>query len=248
MAQALLQTYGAELRHFLTRRVDCAETAAALTQETVHLLAHKGDEENAVRTRTNLYRIAETLLRHHGRPEQSGDGSRYPSQRSETDCLNIFLRHRLALIGYATKITGSRDLADDIVQEAWLRLERTAARGGPDHPLAYLYRIVRNLAFDGHRKSGRESQVIRHVDFVHLSERADDAPTPERAMIAKSELERVRMAMADLPERTRKALEMHRFGGLKLREIASELGVSITLAHRLVAEGVEHCKRSLAKD
>ena len=213
----------------------------------MHLLAYEGDEENAVRTRTNLYRIAETLLRDHGRQEQAGDSGEERSQENQTDCLDIFLRHRLALIGYATKITGNRDLADDIVQEAWLRLERAAARELPDHPLAYLYRIVRNLAFDDHRKSGRESQIVRHVDFVDLSKRPDDAPTPERAIIAKSELERVRMAMAELPERTRKALEMHRFGGFKLREIASELGVSITLAHRLVAEGVDHCKRSLEK-
>ena len=52
-------------------------------------------------------------------------------------------------------------------------------------------------------------------------------------------------AIAELPERTRIALEMHRFGGCKLKEIAAALGISIPLAHILVAEGVQHCKRRL---
>ena len=41
--------------------------------------------------------------------------------------------------------------------------------------------------------------------------------------------------MAELPERTRVALEMHRFGGFKLREIAAHLGISVTVTHELIA-------------
>jgi len=51
--------------------------------------------------------------------------------------------------------------------------------------------------------------------------------------------------MAELPERTQIALEMHRLGGCKLREIADRLGISVGLAHGLVAEGIEHCRRRL---
>jgi RNA polymerase sigma-70 factor (ECF subfamily) len=38
---------------------------------------------------------------------------------------------------------------------------------------------------------------------------------------------------------------MHRFGGAKLREIAAELGVSVTVAHELVVTGVAHCRSRL---
>ena len=48
--------------------------------------------------------------------------------------------------------------------------------------------------------------------------------------------------MAELPERTRVALEMHRFGGFKLREIAAHLGISVTVAHELIAQAVAHCR------
>ncbi len=46
--------------------------------------------------------------------------------------------------------------------------------------------------------------------------------------------------MAELPERTRVALEMHRFGGFKLREIAAHLGVSVTVDARADCRGVSH--------
>ena len=52
-------------------------------------------------------------------------------------------------------------------------------------------------------------------------------------------------ALGDLPERTRIACEMHRFGGAKLREIAIYLKISVPLAHKLVADGIDHCRERL---
>ena len=164
----------------------------------------------------------------------------------DTSTLGLFMRHRRALVDYADTIVGSRAQAEDLVQEAWLRFEKAGRHRPLDHPAAYLYRIVRNLALDVRRQIGRERTVMSTADFdAAAAARADDAPGPERAAISKNELERVLAAMAELPERTRIALEMHRFGGCKLREIAAALGVSIPLAHILVAEGVQHCKSRL---
>ena len=53
--------------------------------------------------------------------------------------------------------------------------------------------------------------------------------------------------MAELPTRTRIALEMHRFGGSTLRDIADHLGISIGSAHRLVVDGLEHCRERLCR-
>ena len=52
-------------------------------------------------------------------------------------------------------------------------------------------------------------------------------------------------AMAELPERTRIAMEMHRFGGCTLKEIAEHFGISVSMAQVLVTEGVRHCQRRL---
>ena len=63
--------------------------------------------------------------------------------------------------------------------------------------------------------------------------------------IAQEDLQRVLTALAELPERTRIAVEMHRFGGCKLREIAEHLGISLSMAHHLIKDGVRHCQRAL---
>jgi RNA polymerase sigma-70 factor (ECF subfamily) len=73
----------------------------------------------------------------------------------------------------------------------------------------------------------------------------EDRVSPEQELIARQELQRVMDAMAELPERTRIAMEMHRFGGCTLKQIAEHFGISVSMAQVLVTEGVRHCQRRL---
>jgi len=160
--------------------------------------------------------------------------------------LRFFVTHRRALLDYASSITGSHAEAEDLVQEAWLRFDNACRQRFLEDPLGYLYRIVRNLAFDGKRRTAREAQLIGPADYGSVAEvSADASPSPEMIALYKQEYRLVMEAMAELPERTRIALEMYRFGGCKLREIADYLDISISLAHALVSDGVQHCKRRL---
>jgi RNA polymerase sigma factor (sigma-70 family) len=160
--------------------------------------------------------------------------------------LGLFMTHRGALVDYASGIVGSRAQAEEVVQEAWLRLDQAARRRLLDEPLGYLYRIVRNLALDDRRRMVRELRVVSAEPVERAADvSADERPTPEMEALYKDELQRVMDALAELPERTRIAVEMHRIGGCKLKEIAAFLGISLPLAHVLVADGVRHCKRRL---
>jgi len=167
----------------------------------------------------------------------------FPRSCQSVAILSLFAANRVSLVDYASGIVGDRAQAEDLVQEAWLRLDEAARRRRLDEPLRYLFRIVRNLALDGRRRIARERRVMSadDVDAAAVATAAD--PTPETVTLYKDELQRVTEAMAELPERTRIALEMHRLGGCKLREIAAFLDISVALAHVLVADGVEHCKR-----
>lgn len=165
---------------------------------------------------------------------------------SDKAVLNLFVAHRGALVDYAAGIVGDRAQAEDLVQEAWLRLDQAASRSRLDQPLGYLYRIVRNLALDLYRRTRRERQVVSGGSLDTLNDVSpDECPSPEKAVLYKDQLELLRLAMDELPERTRIAMEMHRFGGCKLKEIAAFLGISLPMAHVLVSEGVAHCKRRL---
>ena len=145
----------------------------------------------------------------------------------------VFLAHRSTLIDYATPIVGSRDLAEDVVQDAFLKLTPANIRGDTsEQTLAYLYRIVRNLAFDLIRRRQMER---RHA--------GNDAPywalpgetvTPEQATVLCDEVRIATQVLASLPDEVRVAVEMHRFGEFKLEEIAGHLGISVATAHRHV--------------
>jgi RNA polymerase sigma factor (sigma-70 family) len=158
--------------------------------------------------------------------------------------LSLFLTHRGALVDYAAPIVGCRSRAEDVVQEAFLRFapEKPApvkpdAPGRViDHPIAYLYRMVRNLALNGRR---RESGEQRSHDDERTHWMAPATPrTPEQEAIHAQEVAHVAAALADLPENARIAVEMHRFGGCTLQEVADHLGVSVPTAHRLVRDAL----------
>jgi RNA polymerase sigma-70 factor (ECF subfamily) len=155
----------------------------------------------------------------------------------DRNLLALFLAHRGALVTYARGILGDHGRAEDVVQEAYLRLANAADSRAIDEPQGYLYRIVRNLAVD----SRRRAQPVEAIeDRIPL-----DRPSPEAEALHKDQLRIVRAALDELPERSRIALEMHRLEGRKLREIAERLGISITQAHTIIVEAVEHCKKRL---
>ncbi len=160
--------------------------------------------------------------------------------------MRFFMTHRASLTDYAAKVVGDRSQAEDIVQEAWLTLAaRRSDQPGvttPLHaPLGYLRTMVRNLAIDLLRRRAREGQVSGGDMEAATLAVADNSPSPETAVGAQRDLDCVLGVLRGLPERQRVAIEMYRFGGYKLREIADHLQVSVPLVHLLVSEGLAIC-------
>ncbi len=163
--------------------------------------------------------------------------------RDERASLKLYRTHRTALVTYASAITGSPAQAEDVVQDAWLKLEHAADPESIIEPVSYLFRIVRNLAVDARRALTRENARSGGVSENLAAILADEHPSPEQTAVARDEVETVLKALAELPERTQIAVRLNRMEGKKLREVAEHLGISITRAHILIAEGVAHCDR-----
>ncbi len=164
----------------------------------------------------------------------------------EQATLQVFGTHRSAPVNYASGIVGSSALAEDVVQDAWLKLERAGDAEVIRDPLQYLYRVVRNLAIDGRRRTARYNARMGGDMEAATFTAPDEAPSAERAMIANEALDAVMAAIAGLPEKQRIAIELYRFGDFKLREIAEQLDISLSFAHRLIAEGLAQCDRARA--
>lgn len=162
--------------------------------------------------------------------------------------LDLYLNHRLALIDYAQPIVGCRARAEDVVQEAYLRLaaaDDTRAPADPiRQPVGYLYRIVRNLALDWvrHRAIEGDPATPEQRDAMPAP-----MPTPEQQVLDRDQVRRLIAALEELPPRTRRAFAMHRLDGQTFPEIARHLGISVGLAHRLVKQALTHCAQRLDK-
>ncbi|MDE1169146.1 MAG: sigma-70 family RNA polymerase sigma factor [Pseudomonas sp.] len=156
------------------------------------------------------------------------------------DKLTLYLAHRTALVDYAANILGCRARAEDVVQEAWLRFGgRIEESLFISNPVGYLYRIVRNLAYDLTRRLATERrQPDSHEVLAQLPAAT---ASPEREAAGQDELLALSEALAELPQRTRLAFEMHRLGGYTLQQVANTLGVSVGLAHQLVHDALSHC-------
>lgn len=156
----------------------------------------------------------------------------------------LFADHRASLVAYALAIVRDSAAAEDIVQEAWIRIQTSEVMLKADRPDAYLYRTVRNLALDHGRRASFERRR-----FVHSPERVDQTLAedvdPETAAAAREELKLILEVLSRLPRKMETAVRLHRLEGLRLKDIAERLNVSTTVAHELVAEGVGRCRQAL---
>lgn len=161
--------------------------------------------------------------------------------------LSLYLSHRRALVDYSAPIVGCRAQAEDVVQEAWLRFCSRPENEAPlDQPVSYLYRIVRNLSLDLHRRITLENRQPDGAEL--LDELPADTPSPEHEALYCDELRALQRALEQLPARTREAFHMHRLQGRTFQDIGRQLGISASLAHQLVRDALTHCAGQLGDD
>jgi RNA polymerase sigma-70 factor (ECF subfamily) len=143
----------------------------------------------------------------------------------------VYLVHRPALLRFL-RARGAGDDAEDLLQEMWLKASAGAA-GPIRDPIPYLYRIANNLMLD--RRRGAQRRVKRDHDWAGAEpgvETADDRPDAEQAMLARDELEAAEMALAALGDRTEAIFRRFRLKGESQREIAADLGISLSAVEK----------------
>ncbi|MFC6490143.1 RNA polymerase sigma factor [Nitratireductor sp. GCM10026969] len=159
------------------------------------------------------------------------------------DLQNLFVKHAREIDRSLRRRGHSPETAADLMQDAFVRLMTAAPKGTDHNPRAYLYQVARNLSVDLQRRE-------RSVEHVNLPEEefqqiADLSPSPETIVYDRQRVMVVERALQDLPERTRRAFEMHRMGGKTLNEVAAELGLSTSRTWTLVRHAYLHLRACL---
>ncbi|WP_073014228.1 RNA polymerase sigma factor [Roseibium suaedae] len=117
-----------------------------------------------------------------------------------------------------------RSLADDLIQESWVKVQTAVSDQNIENLAGYVHRTLSNTTLDHLRREKRRREIDAEVQDI-LSEGTYDI-SPERAVMAREMLEVVTEALNAMPERSRRIFLMNRIDGLSHRKIAALEGIS----------------------
>jgi RNA polymerase sigma factor (sigma-70 family) len=156
--------------------------------------------------------------------------------------MSVYVRQWTTLRTWLKKRTGSHELAEDALQETWLRL--ASLQGEPPairDRQAFILRVAGNIAIDLLRREQRHGSRCISDEAV-MEAVADNCPSPETFAIDRDQLRCLIRALAQLAEKPRAALMLNRCEGLTHSQIAERLKVSESMVARYLAQALRHCR------
>ncbi len=161
--------------------------------------------------------------------------------------IQLFRETRMPLYCYLVSMGIRPDQADDVIQDAFVRLHKQLESGTRiENPRGWLFRVAHNLSIDLHRVERRlvpESVMELDEDDVasagQVRSRVDPQPNPEELYLKSERMKRLDRGMAQLTHQQRQCLHL-RAEGLRYREIALVLGISVSSV-------AEHIQRAIVR-
>jgi RNA polymerase sigma-70 factor (ECF subfamily) len=156
-------------------------------------------------------------------------------------------RFRAPLMGYFVTRVGSRDEAEDLTQEVFVRLMALSSLAEIDRAEAFVFRVASNLLRDRSRKARRwrwQTRSPLNSDAIdeYVKELVEDC-SPERVLVGRETLTEVLGALDELGDRTRDIFLLFRLEGMKQQEIAVLHGISRSTVEKHVMRAVHHLAR-----
>jgi len=168
--------------------------------------------------------------------------------RGDRDAFTLLVdRHKDALVGYLTRLTGDRDRAEDLAQESFLRLFR-AAPGYTERGFlrAFLFRIATNLVRSEERRERRLRLLLPFLGRRgHPANDEPEEPAAPAGMLRRELQGQVSAALAALPLRYRAPLVLHEIEGWSYAEIAREMSCREGTVKSRIHRGRQHLKEKL---
>jgi RNA polymerase sigma-70 factor (ECF subfamily) len=162
---------------------------------------------------------------------------------SDDTITTLFLNAQARIKRYFFNKTRSLQDAEDLAQEAWIKLARNDAVS-VSYLDGYLGAIARSLAIDHARKKSRRLSQLQIDEILELG---DEQPDAERQLIDQEQLNRLLEIIGRLPERQREAFRRSRIDGQRHSDIASALSVSIRTVEMDIRKAHDFCRENFAR-
>jgi RNA polymerase sigma factor (sigma-70 family) len=176
------------------------------------------------------------------RPDEASAGLSRPETIEE-----LFAALESPLLSYALRLVGERGLAEDIVQETFMRLHSHFAE--VREPRRWLYRTAHNLALNQRRATNKiipldpgESEGIRQAETY------DPQPLPDEQIARLEGIGLVRLSLESLDERSRELIRLKFHENLSYKEISARTGLKIGHVGYLLHHAIKAIADELAKN
>jgi len=151
----------------------------------------------------------------------------------------LLLSERPSLLRLARRIVGNVPAAEDVTQSLWLRVQRIEDDPPIIHKRAFLYRLATNLAADRLRAERRYDTLFESGEPGR--DTPHDAPSAERQLLDREQLDRLMASIEDLTPRCREVFILRKLEDMPVQEICERLDIS----RSMVARHMDNALRTL---
>lgn len=168
-------------------------------------------------------------------------GTKQTFLRSLVDELNT------PLVRFLTSKLKNEDDANDLAQEAFLRIYKLEHPQKLTNARAFLFVTASNLAIDQLRRMKlHNSYVNTEIRLAAVADGTETAaPSAERTAVAEQQLQLIYSTIEKLPAKCRKAFLLHRGKDMTYSEIARELKVSTSMVEKYIIQALRQCRQEL---
>ena len=149
--------------------------------------------------------------------------------------------HYERLVRFLSARLANKQDAEDLTQEAYLRLLRASRTRFVEDPAAYLFRIARNLLHEWYASSKLPTRMLTEEVLV-----SEDLSVEDSVAVAQH-MERLEDVLGGLSPKCRAVILMHRRDGMTYKEIGCALEISAAMVKKYLSQGLARCRTDMGR-
>lgn len=154
--------------------------------------------------------------------------------------LDTFLEKRAEVRRFLIARFRDVEFAEDVLQEVYLRLNRTNFEQSIANQTAYLYRVAYNLAMDIRKQSLRRASRDSDWQETRELEASSLNKSPDEKLDEQKKIQKIAAELERLPPQCRKVFQAHKLEGLNHREVAAKFNISCSTVEKHISKAMKH--------